>query len=170
VEDPATGGARSTVQFIEINDEGAPIDDPKQFTIDGDIVYVEAMVVKFNDEFIEQADPDRSTSLCLFQRLWGEFQQPSEGFAIDEVGSRPTAYARGGRMSDFEKTIWQNFWDIANDATLAKEMGVRTSQIEAPGMKVRPGKVYRITLRASDGLSILPAQDDTSRAAPKPDA
>lgn len=169
-EDADTGRLLSTVEFVEINDEGAPIDEPRQFTIDGDIVYIQALVVKFKDEHVERADPDRSTSLCLFQSLWGEFQQPSEGFALDEVGSRPTAYARGGQLSDFEKTIWQRFWDIANDATLADEMGVRTSQIEAPAMKVRPGKVYRITLRASDGLSILPGREDSSAGPPRPDA
>jgi hypothetical protein len=169
-ENPQTGRLLSTVEFVEINDENAPIDDPLEFTIEGNMVYIEAKVVQFEDEFVEQSDPDRSTSLCLFQRLWGEFQQPHEGFPIDEVGSRPSAYARGGELTDFEKTIWQNFWEIANDEEQADELGVRTIQIEAPGMQVRPGNRYRIRLRASGGLTIVLENEPGSAEPPDPDA
>jgi hypothetical protein len=169
-EDAATGRVLTDVQFVNINDEGAPIDEPKEYTIEGDVVYIEAKVVKFRDEFVEQADPDRSTSLCLFQRLWGEYQQPIQGFPIDGVGSRPTAYARGGQLTEFEKSIWKDFWDIANDPSLAKSRGVDVANIEAPGMKVQPGKLYRIELRASGGLSIKSGQQENSGTPPAPDA
>ena len=119
---------------------------------------------------MEQADPDRSTSLCLFQRLWGEYQQPIQGFPIDGVGSRPTAYARGGQISEFEKSIWKDFWSYANDPVLAKSRGIDVANIEAPGMKVQPGKLYRIELRASGGLSIKSGQEIEPGKPPSPDA
>jgi hypothetical protein len=169
-ENPETGRLVSTVQFVEINDEGAPIDDPKRFTIQGDLIYIEANVVQFQDEFVEQADPDRATSLCLFQRMYGEYQEPRDGFALDEVGSRPTAYARGGEMTEFERTIWQEFWDIANDPEKARRMGIRVAQKEAPAMKVLPGHTYRIMLRASGGLTIQLVDQSESTAASRPDA
>lgn len=169
-ENPETGRVLSTVEFVEVNDEGAPINDPRRFTIEGDLVYVEANVVQFQDKFVEQADPDRATSLCLFQRMYGEYQEPHEGFALDEVGSRPTAYARGGEMSDFEKKIWQDFWEIANNPELAATRGVRAVQKEAPAMKVRPGNTYRVMLRASGGLTIQLVDQAESAAASRPDA
>jgi hypothetical protein len=169
-DDPDTGRVLSTVEFVEINDEGAPIDDPRRFTIEGDLVYIEANVVQFQDKFVEQADPDRATSLCLFQRMYGEYQEPHEGFALDEVGSRPTAYARGGEMTEFEEKIWQDFWEIANSPELAATLGVRAIQKEAPAMKVRPGHTYRVMLRASGGLTIQLLNQSRPAAASRPDA
>lgn len=169
-EDPETGRVLSTVEFVEINDEGAPIDEPKQYTIVGDLVYIEANVVQFDDVFVEKADPDRATSLCLFQRIFGEYQEPQEGYPLDTVGSRPTAYARGGEISEFEETIWKNFWEIANNPNLAESKGVRVVQREAPAMKVRPGNTYRVFLRASGGLTIQLVAPSEPAEAPDPDA
>jgi hypothetical protein len=119
-------------------------------------VYVDYLVVKFDDKYIEEKDIDRSTSLCLFSRIFGDQQKPIDGYALDETGSRPSAYARGGQMSDFEKSIWDDFWSIANDKAMAEEKGIRAAHGQALSMKVKKGKTYRIQLRASDGLSIVP--------------
>ena len=40
---------------------------------------------------------------------------------LDEHGAAPKAYARGGKMSDFEKSIFEDFWSIANDKDKAAE-------------------------------------------------
>ena len=107
---------RTTLEFFEVNSEGAPIDEQRrQFEIEGDRVYVECLVAKFEDKYVEQADLDRATAICLFQRIFGEYQQPQDGFRIDEIGSSPTSYARGGKMSEFEKTIWKDFWEFASN-------------------------------------------------------
>ncbi len=47
----------------------------------------------------------RSTSICLFRRLFGENQHPSEGFSLDPVGSQPVAYRSGGQPSEFEQRL-----------------------------------------------------------------
>jgi hypothetical protein len=131
----------------------------------GDKIYVDYWVVKFEDQYVEQADLDRSTSICLFRKIYGEFQNPADGYVLDAVGSRPTAYARGGRMSDFEEQIWSDFWDIAHDPARAKQNGIRAAHGEAVYTELRPGKTYRLELRASGGLSIAPA-DTTQRTKP----
>ncbi len=59
-------------------------------------------------------------------------------------------------MTEFEKEIWDNFWTIANDPGLAEKKGIRAAHGEAVSMKAEKGKSYRIVLRASDGLSIVP--------------
>ena len=119
-------------------------------------VYVDAWVVKYLDRFVEKGDPVRGTSICLFKRLFGEYQEPSEGFVLDPVGSRPAAYSRGGEMPEFEREIWRQFWDFANDPEKAEQAGIRAAHGEAPFIKLRPGKAYLIKLRSSGGLSIKP--------------
>ena len=161
------GEMYTVVEFVELNDEGQPIESPRQFRIRGDVVYIDNWIVKFDDKYVEEADIDRSTSLVLFRRIFGEMQQPIEGFPLDEAGRRPQAYARGGQMTDFEEKIWGDFWNIANDEAQAKELGIRAAHGQAVSMKLQKGKSYRVQLRASDGLSIVP--EDPSQA-PKPAA
>lgn len=155
-QQPAEGDQRSktTFSFVEVDGEGHPLEVPRRHTIDGDTLYIDAWVVKFKDELIETGDPQRSTSICLFKRLFGEFQEPINGLLVDGVGSRPAAYSRGEPMSDFEKEIWEHFWDYANDPAKAEAQGVRAAHGEAPSIQLRKGKLYKIQLRASDGLSI----------------
>ena len=143
-------------RFVEVDDQGKALDDPKEFRIKGDIVYIDNWVVKFDDKYVEQADIDRSTSLVLFRRIFGEAQTPNDGFAVDTVGTRPKAYGRGKPMSEFEEKIWNDFWNIANDLGKARAMGIRAAHGEAPSIKLKKGKSYKIELRASDGLSITP--------------
>ncbi len=147
---------RTRFNFVEVDDEGRPLEEPREYTIDGDVIYVDAWVAKFADEHVEAGDPLRATSVCLFRRLFGEFQEPNDGFVLDAIGSRPAAYSRGAEMSDLEREIWDNFWQYANDPARAKAAGVRAAHGEAPSVKLQPGKLYRLELRASGGLSIVP--------------
>jgi hypothetical protein len=160
--DEATGEISSLIEFVELNDEGHPIDTPRQFRIRGDIVYIDGWVVKFEDKYVEQADLERGTSLLLFKRIFGSGQKPDDGYPLDEVGSAPKAYARGGKMSDFERKIWDDFWNIANDSEKAKQLGIRAAHGGAPFMKVEKGKAYRILLRASGDPTIVPEEADSA--------
>ncbi len=162
--DPESGKLFTTVEFVEVNDDGRPIDQPRQFRLEGDVVYVEAQVVSFEDKYVEQADPLRSTSICVFQRIFGERQKPMDGHSLDKEGARPKAYETGGKISDFEKKIWYDFWTIANDKAKAAELGIRAAYRDAPSMKVQPGKKYQLNLRASGSLSISPGEDDDTPA------
>lgn len=144
------------LEFVEINDEGQPIGKPKQFDIEGDLVYIDYLRVTFDDKYIEKSDLDRSTAICLFQRIFGEHQEPIDGYQLDDVGTRPTAYARGTEMSDFERKIWSDFWSIANDPKRAAEMGVHAAHEVASAMRVQPGKTYEIELRATGDMTIKP--------------
>ena len=88
------------------------------------------------------------------RRVFGEDQKPNDGFVLDEVGSMPQAYLRGGEPSDFEREIWSQVWEFANDREKAAAKGIRAAHGEAPSIKAKPGQVYQISLRASGGLSI----------------
>lgn len=144
------------LEFVELSPAGEPLSQPKVFELPGDLVYIDNWIVKFDDAYIEKGDVQRGTSLCLFRRIFSEQQSPTQGISLDEIGMRPQAYARGGAMSDFEKRLWSEFWEFANDPTKAAEMGVRAANGEAISIKVREGKSYNVSLRSSGGLSIEP--------------
>jgi TolA-binding protein len=154
--DSESGEQFSRIEFVEVDDRGEPVDEPREFTITGDVVYVDYWIAKFEESYVEAADLDRSTSLVLFRRIFGEYQEPTDGFQLDEVGTRPTVYAQGTAISDFEQKIWDDFWSLANDPARASELGVRAAHGEAVSMSLRPGRRYKLMLRASDGLSITP--------------
>jgi hypothetical protein len=143
-------------QFVELTNDGSTIGEKKVFTVEGDTIYVDAWVIKYADELIEKGDPLRSTSVCLFRRIFGEYQEPSEGFALDSAGSRPSVYSQGNELSPLEREMWANFWEYANSPAKAKKAGVRAAHGEAPSIRLQSGKRYRVELRASAGLSIVP--------------
>ncbi|MCA9129056.1 MAG: hypothetical protein KDB22_18340 [Planctomycetales bacterium] len=146
----------STLEFVELSPNGSELSQPKQFTLPGDVIYVDNWIVKFDDKYIENGDIQRGTSLCLFRRIFSEEQTPNQGFSLDEVGMRPQAYARGGTLTDFESQLWSDFWEVANDGDKAGELGIRAANGEAVSIQVREGKRYNVSLRASGGLSIEP--------------
>jgi hypothetical protein len=150
------GDLATKFSFVELNPQGQPLEQPRVFTVAGDVLYVDAWVVKFSDEFVELGDPLRATSVCLFRRVFGEKQQPKEGFQLDQAGTLPAAYRNGGKPSDFEQQIWERFWDYANNPAEAQKAGVRAAHGEAPSIKLLPGKHYRVELRSSGGLSVVP--------------
>jgi hypothetical protein len=162
----AAGDLTTTFDFVEVNDQGQPLEAPRVFTIRGDIVYIDAWVAKFDDKYVEQGDPLRGTAICLFRRVFGESQAPNNGAALDPVGTEPTVYRHGGKPSALEQQIWSRFWDYANDPKLAKEVGARAFQGEAPSMKLMVGKQYRVLLRASGGLTIIPQEPSPEAGKP----
>jgi hypothetical protein len=154
----------SRIEFVEVNEDGNPIGEAKQFEIVGDMVYVDYLRVTFDDTYVEKADLDRGTAICLFQRIFGEHQEAAEGFQLDTVGTRPTAYARGTEMSDFERKIWDDFWLIANDSQRAADLGIHAAHGNAVSIRVQPGKTYEIDLRSTGDISIRPVEPTPSSA------
>ena len=156
--DKENNAIKSRLQFVELSPAGDNISPPKYIELPGDIVYIDNWVIKFDDKYVERADIQRGTSLCLFRRIFSEQQKPTDGVSLDEVGMRPQAYGRGGQMSEFERQLWSDFWQFANDPAKAAAMGIRAANGEAVSIQVREGKSYAIELRASGGLSIKPVE------------
>lgn len=154
--DPGTNEKFCLVEFSEVDDQGKPLGDPKQFRLKGEKLYVDAFIVKFDDQFIESADALRSTSMYMFRRIFGEGDGLEGGYPldVDDQGVvRAAAYVRGTRLSEFEQQIWRDFWAISNDPQKQKEMGVRNNHGQINYIDPKPGQVYEFTLRSSDGLS-----------------
>jgi hypothetical protein len=86
--------------------------------------------------------------------LFGEDQSPSAGVALDSPTQLPAVYGGDTTPDPVHRALWARFWDYANDPALAKELGVRTLQGEAPFVEARVGTTYRLELRAAGGLVI----------------
>jgi hypothetical protein len=147
------------ILFVDIDDDGHQLDQPRKFTIEGDLLYIDSWVIKYLDKYIEAGDPLRGTSVCLLKRLWGEFQEPSDGFPLDPAGSRPVAYDRGSQMPDFEREVWEHFWDYANNPLKAREAGIRAAHGIAPSIKLQPDKSYIFELRSTGDPTIKPVEE-----------
>jgi len=159
MQDPETGETVSLVDFIEVNHEGERIAEPQQLKLVGDEVRIDCWVVNFEDEYVEQGDVERGTALVFFKRIYGNVEGPMKGHDLDEVGARPQIYGSGGQMTDFQKNIWNEFWTFASDADKAEAMGIRAATGRSVFFPAVEGKLYKVSLRASDGLSVEPAID-----------
>lgn len=95
------GSLVTRFSFVDVDQAGKPLGEPRIFSVAGDLAYIDSWVVKFGDEYIEEGDPLRATSVALFRRVFGEKQLPSEGFPLDEEGGsrRSTAPAARCRIS-----------------------------------------------------------------------
>lgn len=159
-----TGQLTSTVEFYEVDDEGKPLAEKRQrFDIVGSRVYVECLVAKFEDKYVEQNALDQNTAICLFQRIFGEHQEPKDGYPLDQVGTSPVSYARYGETSEFEKRIWADFWNIANNPAKAKELGIRAAHADAPSIEVRKGVTYELELRTTGEFTLKPMNANASQ-------
>jgi len=150
----AAGVVTSTsVEFVPLDPEGRP-GTLRSFTIDGDVCYVDGLVVRFLDSYVEKGAALQGHSLHLFRRLYGENQAPSSGFGLDEEGGIPTYYRVDSEAGRFERKLWQRFWEYAGNPKLAAAAGVRVAQGEAVYQRVRAGQLWQLSTRADGGLEM----------------
>ena len=149
-----SGRVETEVVFHELDDAGNPIGEGEPMTIQGTRLYVDGLVIKFDDDYVERGDVLRGTSVCLFQRLFSDEVAPENGIAIDSKYPHPLPF-RGDRLPDPLYTqLFERIWDYANDPEEAARLGVRAIQGEAPSIEAREGQTYRVELRQSGGMTI----------------
>jgi hypothetical protein len=90
-EEKRLGRRRDDADVCGIRADGKQL-PPRFFTIKGNVAHIDAMVIKFEQDFIKKGDPLRGHSLVLFHRLYGDYQAPVEGFMIDMPGKPPEVY------------------------------------------------------------------------------
>jgi hypothetical protein len=150
----ASGRLKTTLRFVESDRRGDPL-PARQFVIDGQVVHIDALVVKFDGTYVQQNDALRGRSIALFTRIYGEDQAPLNASPIDEPGQIPEIY-RGAspRVSSFENQLWSDFWRLADDESYRASMGVRVAEGEGVWRPLQPGYLYDITLENNGGLNI----------------
>jgi hypothetical protein len=150
----------TTVQFIELDDEGTEL-ARQLFTLPGDVLFVDALTVKFDPERVAEGHPLLGRTLVLLRRMYTDRMSPADGVAIDTPGAVPPGYA-AAETGKFEQQLWENFWKIATDAATARSMGVRVAQGEAVYKPVKVGQAYELVVDAVGGMSLSPLAPDES--------
>jgi hypothetical protein len=157
--DPQSGHPVLTVSFVEYDRAGRPLPMRYLRTI-GDEVYFDALVVKFENEYVAAGDALRGHSIHLFRRAFGNLQRPEDGDLIDNryfAGTGiPDVYRVDPNPSDYEVHLWQNFWNYAGDPEAARQQGVRVLQGEAVYARLLPGRLYTLSIQANGGLNLTP--------------
>ena len=151
----ADGRVMSRVRFVELDEAGQEL-FRKDVIVEGETVYFDALVLKFDQELVGKADALKGRSVLLFRRIFGEHQRPSDGAPLDEGGvdGVPDIYRVDDEPSSIEVDWWTDFWKYANDPKTAEEAGVRVAQGEAPYTRMEEGKIYTLSLDHAGGLNI----------------
>lgn len=147
------------LDFKEFDRDGRAM-PVRVLTVPGDVVYVDALVVRFTDKYVEGGDSLRGHSLHLFRRVFGESQRPSDGQALDKPNEVPAVYRTKREPSPFERDVWAHFWDYASNPDKAADAGVRVAQGEAVYQRVRTGQAWQLSTRADGGLEFKPQAID----------
>jgi hypothetical protein len=152
------GVVRTRVRFTELDSQGDPIGEPRELSLDGDEIYVDALVIKFEDTSVIAGDALKGKALLLFRRIFTDRRRPAEGEVLDREGQMPQSYAAERAPTAFERELWARFWELANDPEEAKRRGVRALHGEAVSTRLRRDRIYSITLRSTGELTIQPTR------------
>src|SRR5439155_3330147 len=122
-EKNANGVLETTLLFVEYDRAGQPL-PAKSFVIEGDTAHIDAMVIKFEHDYVAKNDPLRGHSIALFTRIYGDHQSPADAAIIDTPGKIPEVY-RGAspQISEFEMKLWNDFWKLYEDEAYRQSKG-----------------------------------------------
>lgn len=142
----AHGEIESVVRFVQT----AP-GHPKQivseqlFTVPGEIVHFDALLIKFNDEYVKDG---KGRALYLWRRVYGEFDAPADGTTIEVPGSAPERYydiTKTLKINDRD-VFWEAVWELANDPQQLSSYGITAVYGEAIYFKLAPDKLYHFKI------------------------
>jgi hypothetical protein len=123
----------------------------KKYTIEGDIVHFDALIVKFSDKLVGSG---AEKSLYLWHRVYGEKMAPAEGFSVERPGAEPRRYKElTQKLSPGDrKTFWGGIWALANDPEALKDAGVTAVYGNAIYSRLQKGYIYVFKITATGQL------------------
>jgi hypothetical protein len=136
------GKLLTTLKFVETaRDDKLKKILEKEYSIEGDIVHFDALVVKFGDKMVMDG---RAKALYLWRRVYGEKMAPEEGFAIEEPGAEPERYSDllSALPIKQRQIFWSSIWDLANDPEKLKEYDIEAIYGNAVYSRLRTGLIY----------------------------
>lgn len=153
-EKNAAGVLETTLLFVEYDRAGQPL-PAKSFTIAGDTAHIDAMVIKFDHDYVAKNDPLRGHSIALFTRIYGDHQSPADAAMIDTPGKIPDVY-RGARpeVSNFENNLWADFWKLYDDEAYRTSKGIRALGGHGVWGPFQPDRLYSLTIESDGGLNM----------------
>jgi hypothetical protein len=113
----------------------------KEYTITGDIIHFDALIVKFGSKMVMDG---KTRALYLWRRVYGEKMTPAEGYTIEEPGVEPQRYKDLLEALPIEhrKMFWSEIWELANDTERLAEYDIDAIYGNAVYWKLREGLIY----------------------------
>ncbi|MDD5327204.1 MAG: hypothetical protein PHY02_05245 [Phycisphaerae bacterium] len=119
----------------------------KNYTVEGDIVHFDALVVKFGDKMVMDG---KAKALYLWRRVYGENTAPENGLTIEEPGREPQRYKDLLELlpTNERNLFWTNIWDPDQ----LKEHGIKAVYGNVVYTKLRKGLVYVFKISSAGQL------------------
>ena len=136
------GKVVTTLRFVETaRDDKLKKIVEKDYTIQGDVVHFDALIVKFSDKMVMDG---KERAMFLWRRVYGETMAPQDGFPIESPGAEPQRYADlMKRLSIKQREMfWSNIWDLANNPEKLNEYGISAIYGNVVYSQLKPGLIY----------------------------
>jgi len=143
----------TTIKFLEYDSKGNPM-MPEYFTFSGNIIQFQSLVIRFNDINVKNKDKLKDKSAYIFWKVFMLDGTNTQEFEITPASRIPKGYKIVTAQSDYEKKLWQKFWEYALSPDKAQAIGIKNAQIEAPGTMFVPGTIYTIKIEHDGGMRI----------------
>jgi hypothetical protein len=141
-QEKTDGKLLTTLKFVETaRDDRAKKILEKEYTIEGDIIHFDALIVKFGDKIVTDG---KARALYLWRRVYGEKMAPGQGFLIEQPGAEPQRYKDMLKALPIEQRqmFWSNIWDLANDPEKLAQYDIDAIYGNAVYSKLKPGLIY----------------------------
>jgi hypothetical protein len=136
------GKTWTTLRFVETaRDDKLKKIVEKDYSIEGDIVHFDALIVKFSDKMVMDG---KERAMYLWRRVYGEGTSPQNAFPIESPGAEPQRYADlMNRLSIKQRELfWSNIWDLANKPEKLNEFGITAIYGNVIYSQLKPGLIY----------------------------
>jgi hypothetical protein len=136
------GKVFTTVRFVETaRDDKLKKILEKDYTIEGDVIHFDALIVKFGDKMVMDG---RARALYLWRRVYGEKMTPENGFAIEDPGKEPQRYNDLLQALPVreKEVFWSGIWSLANDPEKLKEYDIRAIYGNVVYSRLAKGLIY----------------------------
>jgi len=148
----------TTIKFVETaRDNELNTILEKQYTVQGDVVHFDALIVKFGNKMVMDG---KKKSLYLWRRVYGEQMSPEQGYAIEEPGAEPQRYKDLLRELPLRhrELFWSSIWELANDPYLLAQYDIEAIYGNVTYAKLKKGLVYvfRITATGQVYPEVIP--------------
>jgi len=136
------GKLLTTIKFVETaRDDKLKTILEKEYTIEGDIIHFDALIVKFGNKMVMDGT---TKALYLWRRVYGEKMTPEKGFVIEQPGTEPQRYRDLLKALPIKQSqmFWSNIWDLANDQKKLKEYDIEAVYGNAIYTRLSKGLIY----------------------------
>ncbi|MGA2094050.1 MAG: hypothetical protein ABSH16_11705 [Sedimentisphaerales bacterium] len=149
----------TTLRFVETaRDDKLKKIVEKDYTIEGDIVHFDALIVKFDNKMVMDG---RERALYLWRRVYSEKMAPQDGFPVESPGVEPARYADLlARLPIKQRELfWSSIWNLANDVEKLKEYGITAVYGNVVYSQLKEGLIYVFKISPTGQLypEIVPA-------------